>query len=133
MKHVKFGKLDREIQIELFTAWLNGKSIQLHSPFHDTWMDTQNPCWCMYTVYRIKPEEFIFNWDSIDPKWLNLSRDGNTWNMCTGPIEFRLSYWVSVNASDDWVEMPTEIGNSVFNLGTLDHLKDSETLILRNP
>lgn len=133
MKHVKFGKLDREIQIGLFTAWLNGKSIQFHSPFHDTWMDTQNPWWCMYTVYRIKPEEFIFNWDSIDAKWLNLSREGGRWHMCTGPVEFSSGDWDLLDGSDEWLELTNKTANELFNLNKLDHLEDSETLIQRNP
>ena len=84
-------------------------------------------------MYRIKPEEFIFNWDSIDAKWLNLSRDSGRWHMCTGSIEFSSGCWNLLNDSDDWLEMPIEIGKSVFNLNKLDHLEDSETLILRNP
>ena len=133
MEYVTYGELSREEQIALFNAWLDDKDIEYLDSDETVWEVLSNPSWYKSNTYRIKPEEFIFNWESIDPKWISLARDGNTWNMCTGPIEFRLSYWVSVNASDDWVEMPTEIGNSVFNLGTLDHLKDSETLILRNP
>ena len=133
MEYVTYGELSREDQIALFTAWLDGGVIQFTDSLYGKWKTVTTPDWNGDSMFRIKPGKFIFNWDSIDPRWINLSRESDKWHMCTGPVEFSSGDWDLLDGSDEWLELTNKTANELFNLNKLDHLEDSETLIQRNP
>lgn len=50
----QFGELEREEQVALFEAWLDGKEIEFLE-CEDKWFSVGQPSWYAEFVYRIKP------------------------------------------------------------------------------
>ena len=70
----QFGELERQEQIALFEAWLDGKEIEFYSPHVDTWF-SGDPSWSKGLSYRIKPTQPSVNWDHVNPEYKYLAMD----------------------------------------------------------
>lgn len=69
-----FGELEREEQIALFEAWLDGKEIEFYNPHVDTWF-SGDPNWTKGLSYRIKPTQPSINWDHVHPDYIALTEE----------------------------------------------------------
>lgn len=45
---------------ELFSAWLDGKTIQIYQTYKEKWADEKNPIWDNKFKYRVKPTKIEF-------------------------------------------------------------------------
>ena len=45
---------------ELFSAWLDGKTIQFYQTYKEKWADEKNPIWDKQFKYRVKPTKIEF-------------------------------------------------------------------------
>ena len=45
---------------ELFSAWLDGKTIQFYQTYKEKWADEKNPIWDNKFKYRVKPTKIEF-------------------------------------------------------------------------
>lgn len=71
-----FGDLSRKDQLELFSAWLDGKTIEYHIEY-DTWVTCDMPYWYEKVIYRVKPEPKIpdsINWDHVASEYSYMVR-----------------------------------------------------------
>lgn len=44
----------------LFSAWLDGKTIQIYQTYKEKWVDQKNPSWDNELKYRVKPTKIEF-------------------------------------------------------------------------
>lgn len=69
-----FGELDRETQLAMFEAWLDGARIQ---GLAGTWKDWGTPSWASRTLYRVRPEPLTLDsidWSHVTPQWRFMAR-----------------------------------------------------------
>lgn len=45
---------------ELFSAWLDGKTIQIYQTYKEKWVSQKNPSWDKEFKYRVKPTKIDF-------------------------------------------------------------------------
>lgn len=51
---------------ELFSAWLDGKTIQIYQTYKEKWVSQKNPSWDKEFKYRVKPTKIEFEDCSFD-------------------------------------------------------------------
>ena len=72
----KFGELSRSEQLALFSAWLDGATIESHSSIG--WRDSSLPKWGKNSVYRVRePSKPSANWDHVNPDYDYLAEDSD--------------------------------------------------------
>ncbi len=120
----RFGELDRDRQMNLFAAWLNGVQIQYLNECVSpaAWFSKNHPTWGGGVCYRTKPIELTkpsINWSHVheDYKWMATDKNGDTFVFTSLP-RLKRNVW-----SNDHDEPEAAIFTS-FKVGTCDW-KDS--------
>lgn len=70
-----WGELPKEKKMELFEAYLDGKTIEKYIGWDVRWVRVRHPSWHPSYHYRIKPELPSINWDHVSPKYNFLYKD----------------------------------------------------------
>lgn len=72
---VPFSQLDRETQIALFTAWLDGVEIEL---WFCGWTKKSDLRWMKNSIYRVAATKPSIDWSAVSPqfKWLAIDKNG---------------------------------------------------------
>ena len=124
-----FGELSREEQLKLFSAWLDGKTIEVLDVSYDTgkWFDITNPHWCLNRAYRVKPEPKIpdsINWDHVASEYCYMVRrpDGGVVLATEKPLKYKELYWVIHGRA---------IGGGVFKSLVIGNLPWDQSLVER--
>lgn len=74
----KFGELTREEQVALFSAWLEGHTIEFLNPTTLSWFESIScfpPTWSKNVSYRVKPIKPSVNWDHVHPDYNYLAEN----------------------------------------------------------
>jgi hypothetical protein len=125
-----FSDLSRNERLELLTAWVDGKEIELNNTYFDgKWNTCSNPQWSPYVAYRVKPVALTkpsINWEHVhkDYKWMATDKSGETYVFTEIPTMNGLhGYWDSpqdspfcgvgalasfVSGTCNWVDSLTE-------------------------
>lgn len=99
-----FGELDRETQIALFSAWLDGGAVQSRGSGYD-WAGVSHPAWGPDGIYRLAPPPVTPMtvdprvWEVLDPSIVAIARDnsGAIYSYASRPVTTR-SEWCGSNA-----------------------------------
>lgn len=75
-----FGQLSREAKLELMTAWVDGKQMEVNLG-GDRWLEV-DPMWTAESSYRVAPPlpiKATIPWEHIKPeyKWAAMDESGN--------------------------------------------------------
>ena len=88
---VPFGELDRETQLALFEAWLDGEKLEWE--YNSAWarFDGSGPTWHSKSTYRVRPEPLTpdaIDWSHVAPefKWMARESIGGTFLWPEKPI-----------------------------------------------
>lgn len=119
-----FGDLEREEQLALFEAWLDGNPIEFYNFSYSQWFSGE-PMWDEQVIYRIKPVQPSIDWDHVHPdyKYLAIDNNGASHLFRYKPAINNRSYWQAKNG----IYMDNEIDATLFTsfkAGTCDW-KDS--------
>ena len=85
-----FGEISRKEQLDLFEAWLDGKTIEQRNPSHagTGFLEIKGiPCWNKHRVYRVAVTKPYINWDHVSKEynWLATDADGMSYLYDTKP------------------------------------------------
>lgn len=75
-----FGQLDRETQLALFAAWLDGKIIQFIPSSNGHWESSAVMWWSRDLVFRVRPEPLTLDaisWIVVAPQVKAMARDAD--------------------------------------------------------
>lgn len=72
----RFTELTREEQLEILTAWLDGK-VERYNHYYEKWLPELSEAFFANSRYRIKPTTLNINWSVIDKKWNFAAMDEN--------------------------------------------------------
>lgn len=126
-KQKAFGQLSRQEQLDLFSAWLDGKVIEYYNINNEEWEPIIGckPLWLDNTVYRVAITKPSIDWKqvSLPFRWLAKDADGVAYLFTGKPfLENYLYYgeWCVSNGA----QYSLALSHVSYNPGTCDW-KDS--------
>lgn len=73
-----FEELSREEQIAIFTAWLDGKEVEIRDTEDlNKWHKITVPAWLTSNMPRIAKTKPSVNWDHLKPEYIAIARDAS--------------------------------------------------------